>query len=213
MAQLLHDPTSFQQVHPATGIMLDFDVGPDGRVSPSPSHLLEKPSATFEGRSSGLITRQVDAVSTLRGTIQVEGSYSHIAQAQTIVYLSPGLTPHNDCVSFEVTLVGKPSIRIWDKDGTLVLSVAGGKRLSTSFWLRFVWDSTARSVEGGFAQLYSDGQVDTGATWSVTPTRPWIPLEANYVGIRNGYGLPGGTWPMNGTLRKVLIEKVVNTKF
>lgn len=213
MSQLLRDPTAFQQVNPATGIVLDFDMGSDGRVTTSPSHILKDPEATFEGRAQGLFPRNPDAVSTIRGTIQVEGSYSQIVQAQTIVYLTPGLTPHNDCLEVGVTLIGRPNVRIWDKDGVLVLSVTGGKQLSKSFWLRFVWDSTTRPVYDRFAQLYSEDQVDAGATWSVTPTRPWVPLEANYIGIRNGYGLPGGTWPMNGTLRKVLIEKTVNTKF
>ncbi len=213
MAQLLRDPTTFQQINPATGIVFDYDMGANGQLTLSPSHMLKDPVATFEGRKSVLVPCDHDCITTLRGSIQVEGSYSHIAQAQTIVYLTPGLTPHNDCLEVGVTITGRPNVRIWDKDGTLVLNVTGSKRLSRSFWLRFVWDSAARAVYGGFAQLYSDGQVDTGATWSVTPTRPWTPLEANYVGIRNGYNLPGGTQAMNGTLRKVLIEKVVNTTF
>ena len=211
MAQILRDPTTFQMFCPATGMIIDFDQGSDGRATLSPSHnLIAPPAMTLEGRAPGLYPIQSKAVTSTQGTIQVEGSYSHIAQAQTIVYLSPGFTPHGDCISVEATLLGRASVRIWDKRGDVVVQVSSSVQLSPSFWLRFVWDSAA-PVEGSrFAALYIGGAIDKNAGWSVDPQRPWTPLEVQYIGIRNEYG---GTWPLNGALRKVLISDRTNIKF
>jgi len=211
MSQIERDPTTFQMISPATGIAYDFDLGSNGIPIPSPSHILPSPPLlAFEAQGSGIFPIEDEAVSAIRGTIQVEGSYNHIAQAQTIVYITPGLTPHSDCISVEATLMGKATVRIWDQDGNLVLQVSSTNRLSASFWLRFVWDSTARIDDKRFAALFIDGEPDLGATWSVDPSKPWVPSAAKNVGIRNGYG---GTWPMNGSIRKVYMSSRPNTRF
>lgn len=205
MAQVLRDPTAFQSFNPATGVVLDFDMGSDGRMSHSPAHYLRNPPWTFEGRASGLVALDHDAVTEVRGTIQVEGSYKTLAAVQTILYFAPGTAPATNGVEVGVTAAGKATFKVYNSTGSLVVSVTTSLALSDSFWLRFAWDSTL-----GIAQVWVNGQVDSAAVWAVTPATPWAMLPSNYVGIMNAYG---GVVPMSGTLRKVFIGRDYDTTF
>jgi hypothetical protein len=209
MGQILRDPTAFQLVYPATGLTFDFDLAANGEVLPNPSHALT-PWSTFEGRESGLFPIDGKSIVAERGTIQVEGTYSHIAQAQTIVYLVPGETPHGDSIEVSATLAGRATFRIYNDKGDVAVQVSTSKQIGSSFWMRFVWDSSAPVLNSRYAAVFVDGVEDTAASWSVDPVRPWSPVAVNKIGIRNGYG---GTWPLNGSLRKVRISNAPNLRF
>jgi hypothetical protein len=209
MGQILRDPTAFQLVYPATGLTFDFDQAANGEVLPNPSHSLS-PWSTFEGRESGLFPIVGKSVIADRGTIQVEGSYSHIAQAQTIVYFSQRELPGVNSILLTANMAGRATFQIYNDKGSVVAQVSTSKQIGSSFWMRFVWDSSAPVLNSRYAAVFVDGVEDTAASWSVNPVRPWGVVAVRNIGIRNEYG---GTWPMNGSLRKVRISNVPNLRF